>query len=199
MSAIEQCRSAALGGHVLRCDSCGHQEIRYNSCRNRHCPKCQAKAAQRWLEARQADLLPVEYYHVVFTLPAPIVDLAYTNKTVIYRLLFEVAPETPVTVHSDQGSQYSSHDWQHFLRARGLVPSMSRRGNCHDNAVAESFFQLLKRERIRLKIYLDRNEARRDIFDYIEMFYNPKRRHGYTNDVSPIEYEKRYFNRLTSV
>ena len=109
------------------------------------------------------------------------------------------APKTPVTVHSDQGSQYSSHDWQHFLRAHGLVPSMSRRGNCHDNAVAESFFQLLKRERIRRKIYLDRNEARRDIFDYIEMFYNPKRRHGYTNDVSPIEYEKRYFNRLTSV
>ncbi len=109
------------------------------------------------------------------------------------------APKAPVTVHSDQGSQYSSHDWQDFLKAHGLVPSMSRRGNCHDNAVAESFFQLLKRERIRRKTYLDRNEARRDIFDYIEMFYNPKRRHGYANDVSPIEYEKRYFNRLTSV
>ena len=108
-------------------------------------------------------------------------------------------PKTPVTVHSDQGSQYSSHDWQNFLHAHGLVPSMSRRGNCHDNAVAESFFQLLKRERIRRRTYLDRDEARRDIFDYIEMFYNPKRRHGYTNDVSPIEYEKRYFNRLTSV
>ena len=109
------------------------------------------------------------------------------------------APSAPVTVHSDQGSQYSSHDWQDFLKAHGLVPSMSRRGNCHDNAVAESFFQLLKRERIRRKTYLDRDEARRDIFDYIEMFYNPKRRHGYANDVSPIEYEKRYFNRLTSV
>ena len=109
------------------------------------------------------------------------------------------APNAPVTVHSDQGSQYSSHDWQDFLKAHGLVPSMSRRGNCHDNAVAESFFQLLKRERIRRKTYLDRDEARRDIFDYIEMFYNPKRRHGYANDVSPIEYEKRYFNRLTSV
>ena len=90
-------------------------------------------------------------------------------------------------------------DWTAFLRSHNLEHSMSRRGNCHDNAVAESFFQLLKRERIRRKIYLDRNEARRDIFDYIEMFYNPKRRHGYTNDVSPIEYEKRYFNRLTSV
>ncbi len=109
------------------------------------------------------------------------------------------APSAPVMVHSDQGSQYSSHDWQDFLKAHGLVPSMSRRGNCHDNAVAESFFQLLKRERIRRKTYFDRDEARRDIFDYIEMFYNPRRRHGYTNDVSPIEYEKRFFNRLTSV
>ena len=85
MSAIEQCRSAALGGHVLRCKACEHVDIAYNSCRNRHCPKCQASAAQRWLEARQADLLPVEYYHVVFTLPAPISTIAYYNKAVIYR------------------------------------------------------------------------------------------------------------------
>ncbi len=85
MSAIEQCRSAALGGHVLRCNACAHVEIAYNSCRNRHCPKCQATAAQRWLEARQADLLPVDYYHVVFTLPAPISAIAYYNKAVIYR------------------------------------------------------------------------------------------------------------------
>ncbi len=83
MSAIEQCRSAALGGgHVLRCDGCATIQHAYNSCRNRHCPKCQGAAAQRWLEARQADLLPVEYYHVVFTLPAPISDIAYTNKEV---------------------------------------------------------------------------------------------------------------------
>jgi hypothetical protein len=77
MSAIEQCRSALLGGHVLRCAACEQVQIAYNSCRNRHCPKCQASAARRWLEARQADLLPVEYYHVVFTLPAPIAELAY--------------------------------------------------------------------------------------------------------------------------
>ena len=77
MSAIEQCRTAALGGHVLRCDSCATELVSYNSCRNRHCPKCQSAAAKRWLDARQADLLPVEYYHVVFTLPAPIADLAY--------------------------------------------------------------------------------------------------------------------------
>ena len=76
---------------------------------------------------------------------------------------------------------------------------MSRRGNCYDNAVAESFFQLLKRERIRRKIYLNREDARRDVFDYIELFYNPKRRHGYTNGLSPVEFENQYFNRLKSV
>ncbi len=108
-------------------------------------------------------------------------------------------PTAPVIVHSDQGCQYSSHDWQAFLKAHGLVASMSRRGNCYDNAVAESFFQLLKRERIRRKTYLDREEARRDVFNYIEMFYNPKRRHGYANDVSPVEFENLYFNRLRSV
>ena len=101
MSAIEQCRSAALGGHVLRCEGCGHDQIAYNSCRNRHCPKCQASAARRWLEARQADLLPVEYYHVVFTLPAPIADIAYQNKAVIYGLLFDVAAETLLTIAAD--------------------------------------------------------------------------------------------------
>ena len=97
MSAIEQCRSAALGGHVLRCEGCGTDQISYNSCRNRHCPKCQSSAAKRWLDARQADLLPVEYYHVVFTLPAPIADIAYQNKAVIYGLLFDVAAETLLT------------------------------------------------------------------------------------------------------
>ena len=101
MSAIEQCRSAALGGHVLRCDACDEVEIAYNSCRNRHCPKCQARAARRWLEARQADLLPLDYYHVVFTLPAPISAIAYTNKALIYDLLFEVAAETLRTIAAD--------------------------------------------------------------------------------------------------
>lgn len=108
-------------------------------------------------------------------------------------------PKQEVIVHSDQGSQFSSHDWQSFLKTHKLIHSMSRRGNCHDNAVAESFFQLLKRERIRRRIYIDREEARRDVFDYIEMFYNPKRRHSYSNRLSPVDYEKQYFNRLESV
>ena len=108
-------------------------------------------------------------------------------------------PKQEVIVHSDQGSQFSSHDWQSFLKTHNLVASMSRRGNCHDNAVAESFFQLLKRERIRRRIYADREEARRDVFDYIEMFYNPKRRHSYADGLSPVQFEQQYFQRLESV
>jgi hypothetical protein len=101
MSAIEHCRSAALGGHVLCCEDCAQIQIAYNSCRNRHCPKCQGSAARRWLEDRQGDLLPVDYYHVVFTLPAPISDIAYHNKAVIYHLLFQAAAETLLTIAAD--------------------------------------------------------------------------------------------------
>jgi hypothetical protein len=101
MSAIEHCRSAILGGHKLRCTACERTQIAYNSCRNRHCPKCQAPAAKRWLDARQADLLPVAYYHVVFTLPAQISDIAYQNKSVIYSILFKAAAETLLTIAAD--------------------------------------------------------------------------------------------------
>ena len=133
MSAIEQCRSAALGGHVLHCTACEHTQIAYNSCRNRHCPKCQGNAARRWLEARQIDLLPVDYYHVVFTLPAPISAIAYYNKTVIYRLLFEVAAEVLRTIAADPkhlGAQIGAtlvlHTWgsalTHHPHVHGIVP-----------------------------------------------------------------------------
>jgi hypothetical protein len=133
MSAIEQCRTAALGGHALHCDACDHEEVSYNSCRNRHCPKCQARAAQKWLDARQADLLPAEYYHVVFTLPEPISAIAYTNKATIYRLLFEVAAETLLTIAADPkhlGAQVGAtlvlHTWgsalTHHPHVHGIVP-----------------------------------------------------------------------------
>jgi hypothetical protein len=101
MSAIENCRSAALGGHVERCEDCGHHRIAYNSCRNRHCPKCQGAAAKDWLAAREADLLPVGYFHLVFTLPAEISAIAYQNKTVVYDLLFRAAAETLLTIAAD--------------------------------------------------------------------------------------------------
>ena len=101
MSAIERCRTGALGGHVARCEECSHTAIAYNSCRNRHCPKCQGAAAAKWLAEREAELLPVGYFHLVFTLPAVIADIAYHNKSVIYDLLFKASAETMLTIGAD--------------------------------------------------------------------------------------------------
>jgi transposase-like zinc-binding protein/putative transposase len=101
MSAIERCRTAALGGHVARCEDCAHTLIAYNSCRNRHCPKCQGAAAKEWLAEREADLLPVPYFHVVYTLPAALRDIAYQNKAVVYDLLFKASAETTLTIAAD--------------------------------------------------------------------------------------------------
>ncbi len=101
MSAIEHCRTAALGGHVEACEDCGHWRIAYNSCRNRHCPKCQGAAARTWLAEREADLLPVGYFHVVFTLPAEVADIAFHNKAAVYDLLFKAASETMLTIAAD--------------------------------------------------------------------------------------------------
>ena len=133
MSAIENCRSSVLGGHVLYCESCQHSDIAYNSCRNRHCPKCQASAAHRWQEARQADLLPVDYYHVVFTLPEKIRDLAYQNKSVVYSLLFQSVSQTLQTLAGDPkhlgakiGATLVLHTWgsamTHHPHIHGIVP-----------------------------------------------------------------------------
>jgi hypothetical protein len=101
MSAIESCRTAALGGHVARCEDCSHTLIAYNSCRNRHCPKCQGAAAKEWLAEREADLLPLPYFHVVFTVPAQISDIAYQNKAVVYDILFKASAETMLTIAAD--------------------------------------------------------------------------------------------------
>jgi Putative transposase/Transposase zinc-binding domain len=101
MSAIERCRTAALGGHVARCEKCSHTLIAYNSCRNRHCPKCQGAAANEWLAEREAELLPVPYFHVVYTLPAALRDIAYQNKVVVYDLLFKASAETLLTIAAD--------------------------------------------------------------------------------------------------
>ncbi len=110
MSAIASCRTAALGGHVARCEDCAHSQIAYNSCRNRHCPKCQGAAAKDWLAARQAELLPVPYYHVVFTLPAPIADIAYQNKAAVYGILFKAAAETRITIAADPRRLGDDHE-----------------------------------------------------------------------------------------
>ncbi|CAE6815957.1 IS91 family transposase [Paraburkholderia domus] len=133
MSAIEQCRTAALGGHVLRCSGCAGTEVSFNSCRDRHCPKCQASAAHRWLEARQTDLLPVEYFHIVFTLPAPISAIAWYNKRIIYGLLLDIAADTLRTIAADPrhlgariGATLVLHTWgsalTHHPHVHGIVP-----------------------------------------------------------------------------
>jgi hypothetical protein len=101
MGAIRACRTAALGGHVARCEGCDHLAVAYNSCRNRHCPKCQGGAAREWLAEREAELLPVPYFHVVFTLPAALRNIAYQNKAVVYDLLFKASAETLITIAAD--------------------------------------------------------------------------------------------------
>jgi putative transposase len=113
--------------------------------------------------------------------------------------LWRRQPREPVLLHSDQGCQFTSEDWQKFLKANRLVSSMSRRGNCHDIAVAESFFQLLKRERVRRQTYPTRAAAQADVFNYIEMFYNPQRRHAAAGNLSPAEFERRHSQRPACV
>ena len=133
MSAIEHCRTAALGGHVEACADCGHQRIAFNSCRNRHCPKCQGAAARTWLAEREADLLPVGYFHVVFTLPAEIADGAFQNKATVYDLLFQAASETMLRIAADPkhlgariGITAVLHTWgsalTHHPHVRMVVP-----------------------------------------------------------------------------
>jgi Transposase zinc-binding domain/Putative transposase len=138
MSAIERCRTAALGGHVARCEDCAHTVIAYNSCRNRHCPKCRGAVAKRWLAEREAELLPVGYFHV-FTLPAPVADIAYHNKAVIYDLLFKAAADTTLTIAAYPkrlgariGITAVLHTWgsamTHHPHLHMIVGSSGRRG-----------------------------------------------------------------------
>jgi hypothetical protein len=143
MSAIENCRTAALGGHVEACEDCGQWRISYNSCRNRHCPKCQGAAARTWLAERETDLLPVGYFHVVFTLPAEIADMAFHNKAMVYDLLFKAASETMLSIAADPkhlgarigitavlhtwGSAITHHPHVHMIvPGGGIAPDGSR-------------------------------------------------------------------------
>jgi len=141
MSAIERCRTVALGGHVARCESCAHTVIEYNSCRNRHCPKCQGTAARTWLAEREAELLPAPYFHVVFTLPRPIADIAYQNKAVIYDVLFKASAETMITVAADPkhlgariGIISVLHTWGSALTHHPHVHMIAPGGGLSENA-----------------------------------------------------------------
>ncbi len=172
MSAIRACRTAALGGHVARCDSCDHMAISYNSCRNRHCPKCQGQTAQAWLERRQADLLPVPYYHVVFTLPAQIAAVAFQNKAVVYDLLFRTAADTLLTIAADPkhlgarigltavlhtwGSAMTHHPHVHVIvPGGGLSPDGSRWIACRPGF----FLPVRVLSRLFRRLFLDRLAA----------------------------------------
>ncbi len=181
MTAIRACRTAALGGHVARCSTCDHTVVSYNSCRNRHCPKCQGAAARQWLAEREADLLPVPYYHVVFTLPAPIADIAYQNKAVVYDLLLRTAAETLITIAADPrhlgarigltavlhtwGSALTHHPHVHMIvPGGGLSPDGSRWVACR----LGFFLPVRVLSRLFHRLFLDRlvalHEAGRLVF-----------------------------------
>jgi hypothetical protein len=138
MSPIENCRTAALGGHVSACTKCDHQHIAYNSCRNRHCPKCQGAAAQDWMQARMDDLLPVQYFHVVFTLPPQIADIAYQNKEAVYGLLFKASAQTLQTIAADPkhlgakiGMTTVLHTWGLAMTHHPMSTLLCRAAACH--------------------------------------------------------------------
>jgi hypothetical protein len=179
MSAIERCRTAALGGHVERCEACAHQRISYNSCRNRHCPMCQAAAAKEWLADRQAELLPVPYFHVVFTLPGPIADIAYRNKAVVYDLLLKTAAETLIAIAADPkhlgarigltavlhtwGSALTHHPHAHIIVPGGGLspkPAPAQAGGEHWIACRPGFFLSVRvLSRLFRRLFLDRLTA----------------------------------------
>jgi hypothetical protein len=176
MSAIETCRTAALGGHVARCEKCAHTHIAYNSCRNRHCPKCQGAAAKEWLAERETELLPVPYFHVVFTLPAPIGDIAYHNKAVIYDILFKAAAETLLTIAADRkhlgarigitavlhtwGSALTHHPHVHMIVPGGGIALDGERWVC----CRPGFFLPVRvLSRLFRRLFLDRLVAAHDV------------------------------------
>jgi hypothetical protein len=172
MGAIRACRTAALGGHVARCEGCDHVAVAYNSCRNRHCPKCQGQTARAWLARRQADLLPVPYDHVVFTLPAPIAAIAFQNKAVVYDLLFRTAADTLLTIAADPrhlgarigltavlhtwGSALTHHPHVHIVvPGGGLAPDGSRWIPCRPGF----FLPVRVLSRLFRRLFLDRLAA----------------------------------------
>jgi hypothetical protein len=172
MSAIEACRTAELGGHVERCEDCDHVRIAYNSCRNRHCPKCQGAAAQRWLEAREAELLPLAYYHVVFTVPAQIGDIAFQNKAVVYGILFKAASEALLTIAADPkhlgariGLTAVLHTWgsalTHHPHVHCIVPGggLSPDGQSWVSCRPRFFLPVRVLSRLFRRLFLDRLAA----------------------------------------
>jgi len=201
MSAIERCRTAALGGHVARCEKCSHEHVAYNSCRNRHCPKCQGAAAREWLAARQAELLPVPYFHVVFTVPAQIADIAYHNKAVVYDILFKAAAETLITIAADPkhlgarigitavlhtwGSALTHHPHLHCIVPGGGISLDGRRWiSCRPNF----FLSVRVLSRLFRRLFLEKLVAAHDAG-----------RLGFFNDLAPLTDRDAFDARLAPV
>ena len=172
MSAIEACRTAELGGHVERCEDCAHVQVTYNSCRNRHCPRCQGAAAKRWLEDRKAELLPVAYYHVVFTVPAEVADIAFHNKATVYDILFKAASETLLTIGKDPkhlgarlGLTAVLHTWgsalTHHPHVHCIVPGggLSLDGRSWVSCKPRFFLPVRVLSRLFRRLFLDRLAA----------------------------------------
>ena len=194
MSGIEHCRSEVLGGHVLQCPACEHTQIAYNSCRNRHCPKCQASAAKRWLAARQTELLPVDYYHVVFTLPQPISELAYYNKSVMYGLLLKAAAKALLTIGADTkhlgarlGVTFVLHTWGsamiHHPHVHGIIPGggLSLDGEKWVSCKAGFFLPVRVLSRLFRRLYL---EGLREAYEQNKLLF--------FGECLPIEDEKTF-------
>ena len=200
MSAIERCRTAALGGHVARCENCAHTIIAYNSCRNRHCPKCQGAAAKQWLAEREADLLPVGYFHVVFTLPAAIADIAYQNKAVIYDILFTAAAETMLAIAADPkhlgarigitavlhtwGSAMTHHPHVHMIVPGGGIVADGTRWL----AAGPNFFLPVRvLSRLFRRLFLQSSAPpTRPVVSVLRRARSPRRRRAFTAYLAPL-------------
>src|SRR5207245_1383296 len=204
MSAIEQCRSATLGGHVERCEDCGHSRIAYNSCRNRHCPKCQGAAAEDWLAAREADLLPVGYFHVVFTLPVGIAPIAYQNKAVVYDLMFRTASETLLTIAADPkhlgariGATAVLHSWSsamtHHPHLHMIVPGggISLDGTHWVHCRPGFLLPVRVLSRLFRRLFLTRLDDRGVTFGFKDYRRNGRARHC-TMTLAPSEFIRRF-------
>jgi hypothetical protein len=199
MSAIERCRTAALGGHVARCEDCAHTQIAYNSCRNRHCPKCQGAAAKEWLAAREAELLPVPYFHVVFTLPAPLGDIAYQNKAAIYGILFKAAAETLITIAADPkhlgariGLTAVLHSWgsalTHHPHLHCIVPGggISLDGECWVACRPGFFLPVRVLSRLFRRLVLEKLAAAHERLQFFGDLRHLAERDAFAADLAPL-------------
>jgi hypothetical protein len=200
MSAIERCRSAELGGHVLRCNDCAEVQIAYNSCRNRHCPKCQASTAKRWLTDRQAELLPVEYYHVVFTLPAQIADIAYQNPALVYSPLFKVTAETlrtiardPKHLGADIGFTAVLHTWgsamTHHPHLHCIVPGGGLNGDGEWQPCKRGFFLPVRvLSRLFRRLFLEQLIALHDQLKFYGSLEHLADSHAFAQHLDPVRH-----------